>query len=261
MVCTLEYVIVSDIQCNINPNTLITIINVSVIIWKRVCRRETDDIIFYGFLQLGISEVLGIRICTIWPHISPDKLIIHIYQTQQYNWMESLVIVNTEKTFLGTSNGDMFSIQGSQGMMKLSFLTEEIGYHCPFVGRGGTSNHFLLILLDDGWVHFADNADDGFMSYPEIIHQEMIAVSCSQKPQGDVQPQTRVPSLHVEGILLGDYWSKSVEQHSWFYSDKGFWRQQGPPTQAQSSVIHIAYKVFATMAASIFSYVPSSFGS
>ncbi len=61
------------------------------------------------------------------------------------------------------------------------------------------------------------------MSYPEAIHQRMVAVSCSQKPQGDGQPQFRVQCLPVEGILLGSGWSQSVEQfpeHSWFYSDK-----------------------------------------
>ncbi len=51
----------------------------------------------------------------------------------------------------------MFSIQGSQGMMELPSLTEEISYRCPFLGCRGTSYHFLLIFLDDG---FADNIAD-----------------------------------------------------------------------------------------------------
>ncbi len=65
----------------------------SVIIWKQVCWKKTDDNTFYGFLQLGISEDLGIRCCTIGPHISLDELVVHIYQTQQHDGMESLVIV------------------------------------------------------------------------------------------------------------------------------------------------------------------------
>ncbi len=119
--------------------------------------------------------------------------------------------------------GDMFPIQSSQGMMKLPFLTEEIGYRWPFLGHSGTRDHFLLILLDDGWAHFVNNAADGIMSYMEAIHQGMVAVSCYQKPRGDGQPQSRLQCLPEEGIFLGDWWSQSVKQfpeHSWFYSDK-----------------------------------------
>ncbi len=50
-----------------------------------------------------------------------------------------------------------------------------------------------------------DNAADGVMSYTEAIHQGLVAVFCSQKPQSDGQPQSRVHCLPVEGILLGDY--------------------------------------------------------
>ncbi len=73
-------------------------------------------------------------------------------------------------------------------MMELPSLTEQICYHCSFLGCGRTSNHFLMIFLDDCCAHFADNAAEGVMNKPKAINQSMVDVSCSQKPQGDGQP-------------------------------------------------------------------------
>ncbi len=125
--------------------------------------------------------------------------------------MDSLVIVIQRAAFLGTSVGYMFSIQGSQGMMVLPSLTEQICYHCPFLECGRTSNHSLLIFLDDGCAHLVDNAADSVMNYLEAKHQGLIAVSCRQKRQHDGQPQTSVLCLPVEDTCLADCWSNSLD--------------------------------------------------
>ncbi len=61
--------------------------------------------------------------------------------------MEFFVIVIQRATFFGTWNGDMFPIQGSKGMMKLTFMTEEIGYNSwRMVGQAITSSLYSSMM-------------------------------------------------------------------------------------------------------------------
>ncbi len=108
-----------------------------------------------------------------------------------------------------------------------------------------------------------NNAADGVISYQKAIQQGMVAVSCSQTPQCDCHPQTRMQCLTIEVsfLIIADPNMLSNSLNIAGSTLTKFWKA----TQAHSLVSYIAHTVFAsaTMAASTisFSYMPSSFGS
>lgn len=109
-------------------------------------------------------------------NVGPKKLVIGVDQGQEDDAEEPLVVVvkGTRPTWV--SYGNMFSVQGSAGMVKIPFFFKLLYYFSPLFWVSWKGKYFVLILVDDGLAHFWDEQCYGIVGNTEGILEALVAV-------------------------------------------------------------------------------------
>jgi len=75
--------------------------------------------------------------------------------------MEPFVVVVERQNILRMTYGYVLAIQSTQDMVELPFLTKLLSYPLPFLWTCGTDNDLIMVLINDGLIHFSDQQTDG----------------------------------------------------------------------------------------------------
>ena len=115
--------------------------------------------------------------------------------------MEALVVVVEAATPSWTSNGNMLSIQGTQGMWDVPPLTETgLGLQPVFLACGAC-HHLISIGPDDSFRDLRHKLTDGRPRHLESKLQRWVAVSTAQISQGDRKLQSWTQGVSHPGPL------------------------------------------------------------
>ena len=115
--------------------------------------------------------------------------------------MEALVIVVEAATLLWTSDWNVLSIQGTQGMWDVPPPMENRLDLQPVFWACGACHHLILIGPDDSVADLRHKLIDGQPCHPESILQGWVAVSTGQVFSGDCQLQSWTKGFSHPGPL------------------------------------------------------------
>ena len=137
--------------------------------------------------------------------------------------MEALVVVVEAASPLWTSDWDVLSLQGTQGMRDVPPPTENLLDLQPVLWACGARHHLISIGPGDRVADLRHKLVDGRPGHPEGILQGGVAVSTGQVSEGDCQFESWTQGLSHPGPLplelRSEYLLKLLKELGW-YPDK-----------------------------------------
>ncbi len=114
----------------------------------------------------------------IWASVALPLAPTFIHKSHQNYRMKLLIVEIKRTTALWIFHGYVLPVHGTQIVVEIPPWRKEISNQQSFSFSGRCCNHFSGILIYDGLSNVSDNWGNGVVSYPEVVHQTVIAVHC-----------------------------------------------------------------------------------
>ena len=119
--------------------------------------------------------------------VHPQELVISIHQGKEYNGLEALAVVEEAASPLWTSDWNMPSIQGTQGMQKVLPPVEDGLPQQPILRECVALHHLISMGPGDSFTDLRYKLLDGLTGHPESILQSGVAVTSGEMCEGYCQ--------------------------------------------------------------------------